>query len=386
MRVRSIGTALVVAGLIGTGAAHAANVPNMYVQHHLRVNGATDFKGRTFAQQGLRVRHGINADTLTLLKGAQIGGSLAVAGPLTSNGLNAGAGAILTTGVVQGGSLTLSGGATVTGSLTVAGNTALQAVSVGNGGLQVSGPFQASGGSFTGTLTASGAAFSGPIAAPNATFTHLSIANGGTVDFGGATLTNVKLATNASSLMLQSNSAGGTNGYQPLTITQAGKTASLSVASNGLLTISASGLTTPTLNVGGGLSAGALTVNGTATASTLTAGTLNANTVNSASGLTLNTAQITTQAYLNMGGNARIIGNKDMRGTCSASASINGVNTCQVAFTGNFSAPPVVVATPVGVDPAQVTGYSVQSSTGGFTISFRVSTAGNYTFNYIVEG
>lgn len=383
MRVRTIGLALALAGIIGTGTAQAAHVPNQYIDHHLRVGGATDFKGRVFAQQGLRVRHGLNIDTLTALGSAQIGGSMAVAGTLTSNGLNGGAGAISTTGALQAGSLTLSGAATVTGGLTVNGTSTLQGANIGAGGLQVSGPLNATGGlQVTGTINASNGlqvngalsagsgSFNGAIAAPTATFTHLAIASGGTVDFGGATLTNVNLSSTATSLTLQSASEGGTNGFHPLTITQAGKTATLSVSSAGYLTVNGVGLAAATAGISGNLSAGSLTTS----------------TITSPNAITLDAPTVMTTGNFKVGGSGHLLGTHDMRGTCTAGASTSIVNSCQVGFSQAYGAPPIVVVTPTNVDPAVVTGWSVQSSTGGFTISFRVSSAGTYTFNYIVEG
>jgi hypothetical protein len=85
-------------------------------------------------------------------------------------------------------------------------------------------------------------------------------------------------------------------------------------------------------------------------------------------------------------GTSHLVGNRDTRGQCTASAAPSAVNTCSVAFSASYGTTPTVVVTPVDVAPSEVMGYSVHATPGGFTISFTVSHAGAVTFNYMVEG
>src|SRR5947209_9977176 len=119
VRLAVMGIAAALLAAANVPSADAATVPNQHVQHHLRVDGSSDLRGRVTARSGLRVTAGLTTDSLNVTGPSQLGGTLSVAGTLTSTGLNAGAGAIVTTGYLQGGGLTVSGDGTFGGGITV---------------------------------------------------------------------------------------------------------------------------------------------------------------------------------------------------------------------------------------------------------------------------
>ncbi|HEX8919065.1 MAG TPA: hypothetical protein VF898_11225, partial [Chloroflexota bacterium] len=178
-------------------------------------------------------------------------------------------------------------------------------------------------------------------------------------------------------------SAGGINGTQALTITQNGQTASLSVASGGLLT------------VGGSLSTPALSVINDATVG----GTLTTGKIANSSQVAINTPKVVLSSTLEVssggivqldanGSNAaaHMMGNRDTRGQCTITAGGSGTETCGITFSRPYSTAPLVVVSPTGSDPSVVTGFAVQSGTTGFVITFNTSRAATVTFNYMVEG
>lgn len=396
------GAAALLGGVGGAQAKEgtAAATPNLHITHHLRVDGSSDLRGVVRARSGLHVTAGLTTDTLSASGPVQLSGILTVSGQITAAGLNTGGGGVTTGGSIQGSSLSVSGDASVGGNLLLTKTLTANDVSVGSGGLQASaisagninssGTISASSFNTGGALTAGSITDSGSLTAGSGTFSRLSISTGGSVNFNNASISGVaglSLTGNAtlSSLQITTPSSGGAGGTQPFLITQNGQTASLSVSPAAVLTVGGAGLATPTLTVSGNASLG-----GTLTTSHIVDGsrlTLDAPTV-----ATTNDLEIQSTGNLRLDSNGattavHILGNHDTRGQCSVTApGPPGIGTCGVSFVDPYGSAPIVVVTPTNLDPSFVTGFSVQSSSGGFTIRFTTLTAGTVTFNYVVEG
>ncbi|MGH2447159.1 MAG: hypothetical protein ACRDFS_00925 [Chloroflexota bacterium] len=377
-----VGKAAVLAAILAIGGwsasgAEAHAIPHLHILGQLRVDGVTDLHGHLRVRRGMKVTDGIITDNLTASGPVAIGGSLAVTGAASSNGLNAGGGAVTTTGALQGGSLAITGNSSVAGSLSVTSNA-----SVG-GGLQLSGDLQGSTASFSGGLAA-GAISSPAISSDSGTFTRLNVPAGGTVNFSNASVQGLNLSTvGLNSLSISNGQAGGPGGRQALTISQAGQTASLSVAQGNLLTVAGGGLGTPSLDV----------LNNAQIGGQLTVGKLYNPTDLLLLGPTVSTAG---NLAVGAGGNfvlegngnnqTHIISDHDTSGQCSAPAATTGTTlSCSVTFSKAYASAPNIVASPAGNDPTFITGYSVQSGTAAFTIYFRVSHTGTAVFDWMAQ-
>jgi len=389
---RLVLTSVIAAFLLSGGAEakgnKASTVSNWHIQKHLRVDGSSDLRGAVRARSGLHVTAGTFTDTLDTTGPVQIGGPLDVAGVTTTAGLSAGQDGVTTTGPVQGDSLTLSGDAKVGGSLQVS-------KTLTTSGIQ-SATINAD------SLTAGSITSRGPVTANTGTVSTLTVAPGGAVNFNNASITGVaglSLTGNANltSLQINSQAAGGSDGTQALTINQGGQTSSLSVATSGILTVAGAGLATSALTVtnngvvGGTLAVTSnLSVGGALTATRLTA--TSALTVDAPTVSITGNLEVGTTGNLQLDGNgssaaAHLTGNHDTRGQCSVTVSGDGsVKTCSITFFRAYNSTPVVVVAPSGSDPSLVTGYAVAATTGGFTVRFTTSGSGSVTFNYIVQG
>lgn len=357
---------IVVALALGStdfSAAHAATVSRQHVRGRLTVDGASDLHGVVRARGGLRVTAGLNTDSLT------------VTGPATTNGLNAGAGAITTSAALQGGSLSVAGDAGVGGGLTVTRG-------VSAGWLHVTGPLDSVSAAVTGALSAGSISTQGAVTGGSATFNALNVSPGGSINFNNASITGVSGLTLGGSASLSSLQLAPAAGAAALTITQGGKSGSLLLDANGTLTVSGTDLTVQ---------------KDLQTTNALVNGTILTSNVSSTSTLTLHAPTVTTSQNLDVGsggnlklidgsnGGAHLVGNRDSRGTCTMSANAGSVNTCSISFSRPYGAVPIVVVTPVGSAPGLVTGFSVQSGMGGFSILFTVTQAASVSFNYMVQ-
>jgi cytoskeletal protein CcmA (bactofilin family) len=392
-RKRVLLVALGVVALLGGSSGAAAKggqaptvMRGLHIQRKLRVDGSSDLRGVVTARSGLHVTAGLKTDTLQVSGPAFLSGILRVAGAATVGGLNAGSASIVTTGALQGGSLSLSGDATLAGNLSVAKTL------VASGGLQA-GPISAAsistGGSLSaGSISTSGSIISnGTVSGNSGSFSQLSVSPGGTVNFNNATVNGLNFSGGAgafSSLQITNLAAGGNGGTQALTISQAGKTSSLSVDSSGALTVGGAGLSAPSLEV-----ANSATVGGTLTTSKVAATgtlTLSAPSVSTTGDLAVGSGGNLVLSNTGSGTAPHLLGNHDTRGRCSTSVSAAGSGTCGVTFTEPYASTPIVVATPTGSNPGFITGFSVQATTSGFTIYFTTSDQGTATFTYIVQG
>jgi trimeric autotransporter adhesin len=443
--LRTLFTGAAALALMGSsaGAMAAGALPHVHIKGYLRVDHATDLRGAVRARKGLRVQNGVSTDSFTSTGTVRVGGILTVAGQATTAGLNAGSGAIVTTGALQGGSLAVSGDENVAGNiiagktLTAAGGTfgpagihsdgAIQATSGAFGPLVASaltaGTVSASGGVTATNITATGAvsggslstggavnagsittggalsagsigtngsvsaanlSASGSVTGGTGTFGRLNVQSNGAVNFNGATVSGLSgltlqgSALSANTLTLTTSGAGGQGGTSAIILRQGGRQNTLSVNPAGELEVGGAQRIRTDLTVDGNLAASRISSPSGISLSTPFVATTGTVTIQGGGDLNLQSSSSLGPSHL--------VGNTDTRGVCTASAVSSGVNTCSVTFHAGYSSVPIVVASPAGSDPSEVTGFAVHPTTGGFTIAFTVKSSGAVSFTYIVEG
>ena len=399
---------------------------NFVVTGALHVNKNTTIYGHAYARDGLQVTKGlrVTSEGLTVDSGGIKGDSLVVAGPLSAaSGTFLGN---LQAGAITGNSLSLSGGLTAAGKITSNG------VDAGAGGLTTSGAVTAGGITDSGSLAAGSTTVSsltdnGDLTARAANLTNLTVS--GNVNFTNANLTGLSLGgINLSNLNIGSPS--GTNA--PLNLSENGKTAQLGVDQSGALTINgevtSAGLTssgsistTQSLSVGQNATIGGnVLVSGPG----ITAASLQAPPASSASTapgtLTLGGSTILANGTLTLAGaddltfatpngssapTSHILanGDADLAGTANivVPANANATVDASVTFRRPYSTSPIVTVTPAdnaaqsstGPGNAWVTVNGSNGSFTGFTIHYvppadsaKLAAGYTTTFNYIVVG
>lgn len=384
---------------------------NLKVTGVLRVNKNNSVYGRLYAHGGEQVWNrllihtggvvvssgGVQTDTLTVAQAATLQGSLTVGGNLQA-------------AAISGSTLSLTGAATVGGKLTSNG------VDAGAGGLTTSGAVSTgaltatsivtNGALQAGTLTAGGLTVQGNVDLSRASIT-------GTIDFSHATVTGINLGgigSNFSSLTV--GAAGSTT--SPLTISENNQTATLGVNSSGQLVTPGLSTTSNLAVAGNGSLTGNLTVAGsggvttsvvtapTPTGGTLGALTLQGNGISLAGHTTLvagndlilgsTTTGTATASHILANGNGDVAGSVQI--TTTTGQSTGTESTVSKTFTRAYAATPIVVVTPIQ-DPAGGNGsvpprYWVTATQSGFTLHYipgtAVATGYSVTFNYHVIG
>lgn len=393
---------------------------NLRVHNVARVDKNLSVYGRVYAHGGEQVWSG-----LLVRSGGVKTDSLDVTGPVAAQSAtianNLQAGTVQAT-AINGATLSLTGAGTVAGGLSVAGKVTSNGLDAGAGGVATSGTI--SGGQITsnGQLTAGSIATNGTLTGGAASFNSLAVS--GNVNFSGATVSGLTLSNltggNLASLSLGSQSSGAT----PLTLSANGKTTTIGVDASGNLTLGsalASGNLGVTSNatVGGGLAVnGAATVGGTLTvggANGITATSITAppsgSNVSAPGTLTLNGSLINLSGAASVSGGLTLANGSDLVASSTTGTTTNathvraagdrdlaGIATLNVgggaaagtdiqtsvSFINAFSSVPAVTITPLDdPNPGQQTAAKewvtlTQASNGtytGFTIHHVSSTA-----------
>jgi cytoskeletal protein CcmA (bactofilin family) len=412
--VSGIGAVALVASVLTNAAAskpptsHASARSNkgstvngtLHVKGNINVKTNSYMRGKAEVDKGLLVKNGIRTDALT------VNGNFSAAGGTISTNL----------AVTQG----LSAG-----TLSVSGAAAVGSLDAGSGAIKTTGSLTAGGATVsslndTGSLTAANATLSGLVVSGPVDFSHATVtglSQGGsftTLTVGGVTATSPPLT-------IVENGQSSTIGVNNSTLILGGSaapnvstTGNLSVGGNltvtGTSNLSVSSLTAP--NQSGTTTPGQFTITGNPiqltgavqTTSSLTVGgatTLNGNTTVS-SGNDLN-LPFTAQSGSTAANAAHLVasGNRDVAGTVTVNVPANTAQgteiTTTVTFTRNYAGTPFVVltpttdpglnggaarywVTPVGGGP--YTGFAVHYVTSGVAIA----NAQSVTFNYHVIG
>lgn len=361
--VSGIGAVALVASVLTNAAAskppsqHSAATirGNSNVTGTLKVNGNINvaknsyFHGKAEIYKGLLVKNGLKADALTLSGNFSAAGgtissnlavtqglsanTLAVQGAATVGSLDAGSGAIKTTGSLTAGAATVSS-LSSTGALTASTATL--------GGLTVSGPVDFSHATVTG-LNQAGSYTTLTVGSVTSTTPPLTVVENGQ---------SSSIGVNNSTLILGGSAAPNVSTTGNLTV---GGNLTVTGTSN----LSVSSLTAP--NQANTTTPGQFTITGNPivltgavqTTSSLTVGgttTLNGNTtLSSGNDLIL---PFTAQTGTTAANSAHIVasGNHDVAGTATvgipANTAVGTEETVAVPFTRNYGSAPVVVVTP----------------------------------------
>jgi hypothetical protein len=421
-------------------AKHQTINGKLTVTDVLRANKNTSVYGHFYAHNnaqvwaGLLVHNGgIKTDSL------DVSGQMAAAGA-TFSGNVSDAGTLQAT-TINGGTLSLTGAGSVGGALTAAGKVTVNGLDAGTGnvtttGLSATGQVTAGSIASSGGVSAGSFTTTGALNAASATLQNLTV--GGTVNFGGATVTGLSiggLGGTVDALTI----GGPTKTSSPLTVSENGKTVTLGVDANGNLTLGSAlfaggigiggntslagtlnvaGATTlaGNLNVGGsnGVTTTSLTAPTTSSSSstlgtlTLTGGTLALNgpitasaglSLNNGGDLNLSTNNTSAASHINAAGDHDVAGTAviavpNSTPTGTDVAGLTGGSGSVVNFTQAYSSMPIVTLTPQSIPSPPgapepkvwVTPIGSGSAFTGFTIHYApmadVGATGHYTVTY----
>ena len=307
----------------------------------------------------------MSTGTFVATSNGSFGGTLSVTGGTSVASLNAGSGTIQTTGAVNGGSSSLTGNQSIGGTLSVTGASTLASLGVTNNA------------SIGGTLTSTGAA----------TVASLNAGSGlvqttGAVNAGSCTVTN--------SLTAGSLSASGANTLGSLAVTNNGSV-------GGTLTVTGGTSLSSTLGVTGAITGASLNT-GAGTISTTGAvnGGSSAITANSTIGGTLSVTGGSTLASLSVTNNASVGGTLTSTGAATVASlnagsgtvvttgALNGgssVVTGNGSYGGTLSVTGASTLASLGVTGNQTVGGTFTStgaaSTGALTSTGAIAAAGS---------
>jgi len=401
---------------------------NLTVANIAHVNKNMSVYGHLYAHNGEQVWSG-----LLVRSGGVKADSLDVTGPMAAQ--SATIANNLTTGTLQattinGTTLALSGAGTVGGALNVAGKVTGNGVDAGAGGLSTTGNIAAAGITASNQISAASITTNGAMSAGAGTFTNLTVT--GNVNLTNASVTGLSVS-NLSGATVGSLNIGTPSGTAPpLNVSENGKTANLGVDANGALTLG-SALLGGNLGVSGNSTlAGTLAVSGAATvggtlavagsggitatgltappssSTTTTPGalTLTGNAINLVGGasvsggltlgngsdLSLSTPSGSSASHVTASGDTDVAGNTTVVVPASTAANIDVPQT--VAFKKVYAAAPVVVVSAT-TDPNPISNaapkvwVTVNSGTvagtyAGFTIHYvtAAATTGGFQVSY----
>lgn len=215
------------------------------VKSNLSVYGVAYSHGGAQIWQGLLVRSGgVKTDRL------DVTGPLAAQSATVSNNLQAGT---LQATTINGSTLTLSGAGTVGGTLNVSGKVTGNGLDAGSGAITTTGNLNAAGIAASGQLSAGSISTAGQLTASQATLSNVTVS--GTLNLSGAQVSGLSISNLSGSTVGSLNIGAPTATTAPFNLSENGKTVNIGVDTSGNLTLG-SLLTSGNLGIGGNASVG----------------------------------------------------------------------------------------------------------------------------------